>query len=106
MLTYEDCLAFTDLTPEAVDGIAVREGLPAIVALGLARYLSTLTKGARAHTPGRGSRPRSTPSKLERRRDAAQTTVTRARAVAGRASGGISPPGSRSRRSASAASCA
>ena len=71
MITYEDCLAFTGLTPEAVDHLAVREHLPAIVALGLACYLSA-TKGARAHRPGRGSRLRPAPSKIERRRGPAQ----------------------------------
>ena len=47
MITYEDCLSLADLTPEAVDRIAAREGLTAIAALGLARRLAVAAEGGR-----------------------------------------------------------
>ena len=50
MITYEDCLSLADLTPEAVDRVAAREGLTAIAALGLASRLAVTAEG------GRGSR--------------------------------------------------
>jgi hypothetical protein len=40
MITYEDCLSLADLTPEAVDRVAAREGLTAIAAVGLASRLA------------------------------------------------------------------
>src|SRR3712207_3055702 len=46
MVTYEDCLALAELTPEEIDRIAIHERLPEIVALELG---SCLTKTA----PGR-----------------------------------------------------
>ena len=39
MLTYEDCLAFCDLTPEEVKAIAEHEHVPEIVAAELGNYL-------------------------------------------------------------------
>jgi hypothetical protein len=45
MITYEDCLSLADLTPEAVDRVAAREGLTAIAALGLASRLATTAEG-------------------------------------------------------------
>ena len=45
MITYEDCLALADLTPEAVDHVAAREGLTAIAAVGLASHLAVTVKG-------------------------------------------------------------
>ena len=47
MITYEDCLALADLTPEAVDRVAAHEGLTAIAALGLASRLATTAEGRR-----------------------------------------------------------
>jgi hypothetical protein len=47
MITYEDCLALADLTPEAVDRVAARKGLTAIAAVGLASRLATTTEGGR-----------------------------------------------------------
>jgi hypothetical protein len=47
MITYEDCLALADLTPEAVDRIAAREGLTAIAAVGLASRLGVTAEGGR-----------------------------------------------------------
>ena len=47
MITYEDCLALADLTPETVDRIAAREGLTAIAALGLASRLAVAAEGGR-----------------------------------------------------------
>ena len=40
MVTYEDCLALAELTPEEVDRVATQEGLPAIVALALVSHRS------------------------------------------------------------------
>ena len=45
MITYEDCLALAELTPEEVDRVVVQEGLPAIVALEFASHLSKTTEG-------------------------------------------------------------
>ncbi len=45
MVTYEDCLALAELTPEEVDRIAAHERLPGIVALELGSYLSSTTEG-------------------------------------------------------------
>ena len=39
MLTYEDCLAFCDLTEDEIEAIAEHEHIPAIVALELGQYL-------------------------------------------------------------------
>ncbi|WP_301102111.1 hypothetical protein [Propionivibrio sp.] len=39
MLTYEDCLALSDLTEEEVEAIAQHEHLPEIVALEFGSYL-------------------------------------------------------------------
>jgi hypothetical protein len=47
MITYEDCLALADLTPEVVDHVAAREGLTAIAALGLASRLAVTAEGGR-----------------------------------------------------------
>ena len=47
MVTYEDCLALAELTPEEVDRIAAHEQLPGIVALELASYLSRTAEGRR-----------------------------------------------------------
>ena len=47
MITYEDCLALADLTPEAVDRIAAREGLTAIAAVGLASGFAVTAEGRR-----------------------------------------------------------
>ena len=40
MVTYEDCLALAELSPETVEWIAAREHLPQIVALELACCLA------------------------------------------------------------------
>ena len=40
MVTYEDCLALAELSPETVERIAAREHLPQIVALELACCLA------------------------------------------------------------------
>jgi hypothetical protein len=45
MVTYEDCLALAELTPEEVDRVVVQAGLPAIVALELASHLAKTTEG-------------------------------------------------------------
>ncbi len=47
MITYEDCLSLADLTPEAVDRVAAREGLTAIAAVGLASHLTVTAEGGR-----------------------------------------------------------
>jgi len=47
MVTYEDCLALADLTPEEVDLIAAHERLPPIVALELGSYLLGTAEGER-----------------------------------------------------------
>ncbi len=39
MLTYEDCLAYCDMTEEEVQAIAEHEHIPAMAALELADYL-------------------------------------------------------------------
>jgi hypothetical protein len=39
VLTYEDCLALCDLTPEEIDAIAEHEHIPPIVAAELGNYL-------------------------------------------------------------------
>jgi hypothetical protein len=48
MVTYEDCLALAELTPEEVDRVVVQAGLPAIVALELASHLAKTTEGKQA----------------------------------------------------------
>ena len=48
MVTYEDCLALAELTPEEVDRIVVQAGLPAIVALEFASHLAKATEGKQA----------------------------------------------------------
>jgi hypothetical protein len=45
MITYEDCLALADLTPETVECVAACEGLTPIAAMGLASSLAVATKG-------------------------------------------------------------
>jgi hypothetical protein len=47
MVTYEDCLALADLTPEEVDLVATRERVPVIVALGLACHLARTVESGR-----------------------------------------------------------
>lgn len=39
MLTYEDCVALSDLTPEEIDAISEHEHIPAVVAAELGNYL-------------------------------------------------------------------
>ena len=51
MITYEDCLALADLTPEAVDRVAARAGLTPIAALGLASRLAATARGERGGHP-------------------------------------------------------
>jgi hypothetical protein len=51
MLTWDDFLAFCDLTEEEVDMIAAHEGVPPIIAAQLGYYLK--------HSPGGGERIRS-----------------------------------------------
>jgi hypothetical protein len=48
MITYEDCLALADLTPETVERVAAREGLTPIAAIGLASSWAVATKGKRS----------------------------------------------------------
>ena len=72
MITYEDCLALADLTPEAVDHVAAREGLTAIAALGLANRLAAAAEGGRggvrwiaeAAVPGVVDRPAPVPARV------------------------------------------
>ena len=45
MLTIQDCIAFSTLTPEEVDSIAEIEHLPEIIAVELAAYLMTMPDG-------------------------------------------------------------
>jgi len=45
MVTYEDCLALAELTPEEVDRIAAHTRLPEIVALELGSYLTKTALG-------------------------------------------------------------
>ena len=47
MITYEDCLALADLTPETVDHVAARAGLTPIAAVGLASRLAATAEGGR-----------------------------------------------------------
>ena len=47
MLTYEDCLAFCDLTEDEIEAIAEHEHIPAIVAIELGQYLVHSEDGAR-----------------------------------------------------------
>jgi hypothetical protein len=47
MVTYEDCLALADLTPEEVDRIAAHTRLPGIVALQFGSYLARDPEGRR-----------------------------------------------------------
>jgi hypothetical protein len=70
MVTYEDCLALAELSPETVEWIAARERLPQIVALELACCLAATASGPqpsrlidgahgrRASTPFAGPRAR------------------------------------------------
>jgi hypothetical protein len=44
MITYEDCLALADLTPETVERVAACEGLTPIAAIGLASSMATKGK--------------------------------------------------------------
>lgn len=39
MLTYEDCVAMSELTAEEVDAIAEHEHIPAMIALEMGRHL-------------------------------------------------------------------
>lgn len=47
MLTYEDCLAFCDLTEDEIEAIAEHEHIPAIVAMELGQYLVQSEDGIR-----------------------------------------------------------
>jgi len=47
MLTYEDCLAFCDLTEDEIEAIAEHEHIPAIVAMELGQYLVQTDDGVR-----------------------------------------------------------
>lgn len=47
MLTYEDCLGLSELTPEAIGAIARHEHLPEIVALEMGSFLYRTTEGKR-----------------------------------------------------------
>ncbi len=47
MLTYEDCIGMSDLTPDEVDAIAEHEHVPSIVALEMGRYLMSGPDGSR-----------------------------------------------------------
>lgn len=47
MLTFEDCLAFTDLTPEEIDAVAEHEHIPEMLALEFGRYLCETQSGER-----------------------------------------------------------
>jgi hypothetical protein len=68
MITYEDCLALADLTPEAVDRVAARAGLTPIAALGLASRLAATAKGGRptiaASSPEAAARPATIPARV------------------------------------------
>ncbi len=46
MLTYDDCVAMSDLTADEIDAIAEHEHVPAIVALEMGRYLMTCKDGS------------------------------------------------------------
>lgn len=46
MLTFEDCLALSELTEDEIDAIAQHENLPEIVALELGNYLIRQPDGA------------------------------------------------------------
>lgn len=46
MLTIEDCIALSELTPEEVDAIAEHEHLPSIAAVELGNYLIHRPGGA------------------------------------------------------------
>jgi len=48
MLTLEDCIALSDLTPEEIDAIAEHEHLPEVVATELGAYLVHRPDGKRA----------------------------------------------------------
>lgn len=48
MLSLEDCIALSDLTPEEVDAIAEREHLPEIIAAELGFYLVHCADGRQA----------------------------------------------------------
>lgn len=45
MLTLEDCIAFSELTPAEVEAIAEHEHVPAIIATELGNYLMRLPDG-------------------------------------------------------------
>lgn len=47
MLTYEDCLAFCDLTEDEIEAIAEHEHIPVIVAMELGQYLVQSADGVR-----------------------------------------------------------
>ncbi len=47
MLTYEDCIGFSELTADEVDAIAEHEHVPTIVALEMGRYLLDAPDGTR-----------------------------------------------------------
>lgn len=47
MLSYEDCLAFCDLTEDEIEAIAEHEHIPQIVALELGQYLVQSEDGVR-----------------------------------------------------------
>lgn len=47
MLTFEDCLAYCDLTEEEIDAIAQHEHIPEMVALELGQYLVKSSDGTR-----------------------------------------------------------
>jgi len=45
MLTLEDCMAFSELTPAEIEAIAEHEHIPAIIATELGNYLMRLPDG-------------------------------------------------------------
>lgn len=45
MLTYEDCVALSELTPEEIEAISEHEHIPAIVAAELGNYLLHTQEG-------------------------------------------------------------
>jgi len=47
MLTFDDCIGVSDLTPDEVDAIAEHEHVPSIVALEMGRYLLNGPNGER-----------------------------------------------------------
>ncbi|MFW5679603.1 MAG: hypothetical protein ACOC3D_05010 [Pseudomonadota bacterium] len=46
MLTYDDCVGLSELTPDEIDAIAEHEHVPAIVAVEMGRYLMTTDDGS------------------------------------------------------------